>query len=286
MILTSRRPLSLSGRKGKARPPIPEPPPTQRDQHVGIVLGELELGQRLLTDDRLVQQYVAGDAAQGIAGARILQGHLDRLADGQPDAAQRVRILGQSGPADRGVGGRRAVHRGAEHLHHGLPVRLLVVGSADPPHVTVDVELAAGEGQRGSPLARSGLGREPSDALLGVVVHLRHRGVDLVGSGRAQPLVLVVDPGRRAEVGLQRPSPVERAGPVAAVDVADRFRVSRSPAGWPRPASAAPSASTTSSPAVTRAAASADPGAAAAAAGGRRARCTNGWGWRPRTACT
>ena len=80
--------------------------------------------------------------------------------------------------------GRRRVDDAAERLDHDLAVRLLVVRRADLPDLAVEPELRAGERERGAPLARAGLGGQPADARLLVVVRLRHRGVRLVRAGR------------------------------------------------------------------------------------------------------
>src|SRR5271167_1608252 len=56
------------------------------DNDVGIVAGHLELRDRLLADDGLVQQYMVEDAAEGILGVGMLGGDFDRLADGYPEA--------------------------------------------------------------------------------------------------------------------------------------------------------------------------------------------------------
>ena len=49
---------------------------------VELQRGELHLQQRLLPDDRLVQQHVVEHRAKRVAGVRILRGDLDRLGDG------------------------------------------------------------------------------------------------------------------------------------------------------------------------------------------------------------
>ena len=56
-----------------------------------------------------------------------------------------------------------------------------------------------------------------------VVEGLGERGVRLVAAGRADALVLVVDVGRRIERLLEAVGPIQRAGTVQAVRVADRF---------------------------------------------------------------
>ena len=107
----------------------------------------------------------------------------------------------------------------AEGLHHHPAVRLLVVRRPHLPDLALQPELRAGERQRGAPLARPGLGGELPDPGLRVVERLRHGGVRLVRPGRRDALVLVVDPGRRAERLLQPVRPVQRRRPPQPVDV-------------------------------------------------------------------
>src|SRR5699024_7092009 len=81
----------------------------------------------------------------------------------------------------------------------------------------------AGVGKRGPPLTGSGLGGQPLDAVALVVVHLRRRGVRLVGASGADALVLVIDSGRCLQRLLKATSTVERAGPPLLVDITDRI---------------------------------------------------------------
>src|SRR6202030_3749812 len=96
------------------------------DDDVGIVAGHLELRHRLLPDDGLVQQYMVEDAAEGIFGAGVLRGDFHRLADGDPQAPRRIRMLRQILPP--GIcfltGARDAL--GAPSLHQRLAVGLLL----------------------------------------------------------------------------------------------------------------------------------------------------------------
>src|SRR3954452_20842051 len=92
-----------------------------------------------------------------------------------------------------GAVARRAVHARAPRLHHRAPVGLLVIAGADHEDLALEPEQRAGEGERGAPLARAGLGCELLDAGLGVLVRLWDGGVGLVRAGRGDALVLVVD---------------------------------------------------------------------------------------------
>ena len=109
---------------------------------------------------------------------------------------------------------------GAPRLDHRAPVRLLLVRDLDHVDLALEPEQRAGERERAAPLARAGLGREARAALLLVVVRLRDGGVRLVAAGRADALVLVVDPRPRAERLLEAVRAVERRRAPEAVDVA------------------------------------------------------------------
>jgi hypothetical protein len=49
------------------------------DDDVGLLAGQLHLGDRLLADDRLVQQDVVEHRPERVVGVRILRGDLDGL---------------------------------------------------------------------------------------------------------------------------------------------------------------------------------------------------------------
>ena len=127
--------------------------------------------------------------------------------------------LGEQGTPVLGDGGRTRVQRRPVDLHHRAAVRLRTVRRGDLPDLAVDPELGAGERQRRAPLAGAGLRRQLPDAVLVVVVGLRHRRVGLVRAGRADPFVLVEDLRRGVEQPLESPRPVQRARPPQAVDV-------------------------------------------------------------------
>ncbi len=95
-----------------------------------------------------VHQHVVEHAAQRVPGVGAAAGRLDRLADRDAEAARGVRVVGEDLRARGGGPGRAGVHGGAPGLHHGAPVRLLVVGG--PPHIAagalLDLFPAAGGG--------------------------------------------------------------------------------------------------------------------------------------------
>ena len=102
------------------------------------------------------------------------------------------------------------MHLGAEHLHQRSALRLAVVADAHLPHLARDAEQGARVREGGAPLAGTGLRGEAVDAADLVVVHLRHRGVDLVGASRGDALVLDVDAGGGAELLLPASGAEER----------------------------------------------------------------------------
>ncbi len=166
-----------------------------------------------------MQQHVVEDAAQRIAGVVVLGRDLHRFADGDAQAAGAVGVLVENGPAGGGDRRGAGMDHCAPHLHHRLAVGLLVVGGAYLPHLAVETVEGTRIGEGAAPLAGARLRGQLAGTLLGVVVGLRDRGVRLVGAGGADPLVLVVDAGRRLECLLQAPRPVQRAGPPLLVDV-------------------------------------------------------------------
>ena len=108
---------------------------------------------------------------------------------------------------------------GTVGLHHDAPVGLLTVGYADHVDRAVHPELPAGQGERGAPLARAGLGGQASDTLLPVVEGLRDSRVRFVGSRWAHALILVEDVGRGIQELLQASGTEERSRTPKAVDL-------------------------------------------------------------------
>ncbi len=189
------------------------------DDQVGHVARVGHLQQRLLADHGLVQQHVVEHAAERVVARLVLRRHLDRLADGDAEAARVVRRVGEDLSTRLGQAGGAAVHGRAERLHHRAPVGLAVVRRPHLPHLALEPVLRAGEGQGRAPLARARLGRQRPDAAARVVVGLRHRGVGLVRARGGDALVLVVDAGRRAQRPLEAVRPVQRRRPPEPVDV-------------------------------------------------------------------
>ena len=73
------------------------------DHHVGEVADQLHLLLRLQADDGLVQHHVVQHAAERVLGVLAGDGRLDRLADGDAQAAGAVGIGGQDLPAGVGL---------------------------------------------------------------------------------------------------------------------------------------------------------------------------------------
>ena len=189
------------------------------DDERGGVPRHLHLQQGLLADDRLVQEHVVQHRAERVAGVRVLGSDLDGLGDRDAQRTRPVLRIGCERSADLGQVGGRPVHAGSERLDHQAAVRLRVVGRSDLPHLALKVVQRAGEGQRRAPLAGAGLGGELGRALLLVVVRLRHGRVRLVGAGRRDALVLVVDARRGAERLLELVGAVQRRRPPLPVHV-------------------------------------------------------------------
>src|SRR5258705_7510444 len=119
------------------------------------------------------------------------------------------------------VGARARDHLRAPGLHHDPAIRLLLIRHLHHVDLALKPEHLAGEREGGAPLAGAGLGTEPRDLFLLVVVGLRYGGVRLVAAGRAHAFVLVVDVGRCAERLLEAARAIERRRPPQAIDVTD-----------------------------------------------------------------
>src|ERR1035437_224309 len=122
-----------------------------------------------------------------VTGCRVL----DRLRDGDAETSRRVRLTREHTAAELGLIGRGGEDLGAPRLHECTPVRLLLVRDLDHVDHDLESEQTAGERERRSPLPGAGLRGQALDALLGVVVGLRDRGVGLVRPRRRGPFVLV-----------------------------------------------------------------------------------------------
>ena len=192
------------------------------DHDVGQALaGLLELHERLLADDGLVHQDVVEHAAQAVLGVLVADRPLDRLGDRNPEAAGAVRIGREDAATCLRALARRGDDLGPPGVHHQLAIGLLVVADSDHVDLAAEAEPLTGEGERAAPLARAGLGRDPFDPLLGVVIGLGDRGVGLVRARGAAALVLVVDARRSIEHTLELVGAKERGRPPQRIGLAD-----------------------------------------------------------------
>ena len=137
---------------------------------------------------------------------------------------------GEHAATELGLIGRGGEDLRAPRLHEGAPVRLLLIRDLDHVDHDLEAEEAARERECRAPLAGAGLGGQPLDAFLGVVVRLRHRGVGFVRSRRRCALVLVEDPRGGVERLLQTAGAIERAWGATACRCRGRDRGSRSSA--------------------------------------------------------
>ncbi len=254
---------------------------------VGVSPALRQLQQRLLADDRLVQQHVVEHAAERVAHRR---GPAPR-----PRRPRRSRCPASrcSWPGPRRAvrpasvrSRRRAVHLAAERLDHQAAVGLAVVRRPDLPHLALEVVERAREGQRRAPLAGPGLRGQLLHAGLLVVVRLRHRGVRLVRPGRRDALVLVVDARRRAERLLEAVRAEQRRRAATGGRRRARRRGSRRTAPARPPAGSAPSGTAARSPRGRRAAGCRGAAPAAAGSAGPARCCTRASASRPRRART
>ncbi len=218
-VFSKRAPDEREGEPREVRPPS-----RAADHDVRIVLGELHLGARLLSDDGLVHEDVVQDRAEGVLRVLARRRGLDRLGDRHAEAARRVGVFSEDRASRvRLVGGTRH-HTRAVRLDQPAPVRLLVV--RDPDHVDLDLEAedSTRECKCRAPLAGPGLGRQARDALLLRVERLRHCGVRLVRPRGRDALVLVVDARRGLERLFQSARAIERRRAPLAIHRSHLFR--------------------------------------------------------------
>ena len=194
------------------------------DDDVRLVVRLLELFLRFEADDRLMGQHVVEHAAQRILRVLARGRVLHRLADGDAEAARRVRIFCQNFLACLSVGTGTGDDLSAPRLHHDAAVGLLLIRDLDHVDLALQAKEVARHRQRRAPLTGARLGADARDLLLLVVVRLGHRGVRLVAAGGTHALVLVVNVGRRAERLLESARAEERRRPPEAQDVPHFFR--------------------------------------------------------------
>ncbi len=200
--------------------------PNAADDDIWPGVGHLHLLDRLLPDHRLVQHHVVQHRAERVLRVLAADGILDGLRDRHAQRAGRIGFLLAESPPGRGVHARARHALGTPRLHQRPAIRLLLVGHLHHVDLEVDVEERARHGQRRTPLARAGLGRDALDAFLLVVPGLGDGGVRLVAPRRVVALVLVEDTHvfRQVQRLLQPRRSVERGRAPELVDVPDRVR--------------------------------------------------------------
>src|SRR5450756_2952674 len=104
------------------------------------------------------------------AASDVYKRQLHGLADGDAEAAERLRVLGQHGAPGVGLVAGAGYHVGAPELHHAAPIGLLVVAHLDHVDHALEAEHLAGHAERAAPLAGAGLGGEARGAVDLVVV--------------------------------------------------------------------------------------------------------------------
>ena len=154
------------------------------DHDIGERARELHLGQRLLADDRLVQEDVVEHAPERVGRVLSPRSVLDRFGDGDAQAPGGVGVSLENRAACLGLLRRARDDARAPGLHHRAPVRLLVVRDLDHVDLALEAQEPAGERQGASPLPRPGLGGQPLAAFLLRVVRLRDGRVRLVAPRR------------------------------------------------------------------------------------------------------
>ena len=81
-----------------------EPPPAHPITMSGVLAGHVHLLERLLADDRLVEEHVGQERAEAVLLLPV-GGHrgLDAFGDSDPEGPWMVRVLGQELPSDSRV---------------------------------------------------------------------------------------------------------------------------------------------------------------------------------------
>src|SRR4030042_4212017 len=154
------------------------------------------------------------DTPEGIAmlASGIRDRGLDRLTDGDSQAARSIRHFRKDIPSGLGLltGAGDAVS--APDLHHEFAKGLLIEADSNHEYFAFESQEVAGEGERAAPLSGAGLGRNLLDAHMLVVPNLGNGRVRLVASGRTHAFVFVIDAGRGLQVTLQVNGSPERGG--------------------------------------------------------------------------
>ena len=188
---------------------------------VGIFASKVELAKGFLTDDGLVHENVVEHRPEGVLGIVMGRCVFDRFGDRDTQGSGRIWIIGQDLATGIRQVGRAGENLGTKRFHEGSTVGLL--GKAHLHHVdgALNANHLAGDRQSGSPLSRTGLGRDALCALFLVIEGLGQCSVDLVRAGRASTLVLVVDMRRGIKQLFEPTGPDQWAWTEKPVCVAD-----------------------------------------------------------------
>ena len=184
--------------------------------------GHLLLGFQ--ADDRLVEADMVQHGAEGVFAVRGAHRQLDGLGNGAAERALVVGVDGQDVLSGPGGHGRGRGDRRPEGLHDAAAVGLLVEADLDHVDGALDAEFLRGVGKGPAPLASAGLRGDVGDALLLGIPGLCEGGVELVGTGGGNALVLEIDVGGGAERFFQFIGTHERGATVGGILLADGLR--------------------------------------------------------------
>ena len=149
---------------------------------------------------------------------------LNRLADGDAEAARAVGIVLQQLLAVIGVTARAGMNGRAPRVHQQPTIRLLVVADLYHVHAAFHPEQLARHRQRRTPLPRPRLRGKPFRARDLVVIRLRHRRVRFVAPTGIVALVLEIDVGGCLQHFFQSHRAEQRRRPPQRVNLTDGFR--------------------------------------------------------------
>src|SRR3990172_8354139 len=151
-------------------------------------------------------------AAQSVAGIIASGSDLDRLADGNAQAARGIRVLLEYLSPHLCFGARAGRYLGSPGLHHDPAIGLLLIADLDHVDLALQPHQLASQPQCAAPLARTGFRYQALYSSLLVVVRLGDGSIQLVASGGTDALVLVEDLRRGLQRLLQAMRPDKRRG--------------------------------------------------------------------------
>ena len=184
----------------------------------------IQCGFCFKTDDRLVQQYLGKHTAEHIAVAFGIHSNFHSFGNRAAQAAGGAGVLRENLASyfGRHGGGRR--NACAIGAHNFAAERLLLIGDLHHVDLAIQIEIGAGHGERGAPLAGSSFRRNAFEALLLCIISLGNRGVKLVTAAGVVAFKLVIYFRRRAQVFLEAVGAHKRSRAVHFVEIADLIR--------------------------------------------------------------